>query len=210
MINTAKSTTALALLLAAFVAACNAPLPRTTVERVAKAESVPNAPYARVLVVAMLPLGSSARELEEVLVSEMRNSETYAFGYRRAASRADVDQQVVQSIAEKQKADAVLVVTAQLVDASVSSKKQQTDVQARVKGGNLLDAFRYDYDELTTPTESDVQMKVRLVTDLYDVETGSRLYTIESTTEQAETSSEVIIAESQSIAKRLRKDKLTR
>lgn len=210
MIQNRKSGIVVLLSMVAVVTACNAPLPRTHVERVAKAAAVPNAPYSRVLVVAMLPRGSTARELEEVLVSEIRDGNTYAFGYRRAASRADVDEQVLRSIAEAQQADSVIVVSAQLVDTSLDEKQQRTGVQSRVIGGNLLDFFRYEYDEYAVPPEADPRMNVRLFTDLYDAATEQRVYAMESATERAMTNSEAILAEGQAIATRLHKDRMIR
>jgi hypothetical protein len=186
------------VIIAATVVACAGKTSQTYVDRVARAKELPNAPYKKVLIVGTAARASSAREFEEVLAKELTNNHTYAFGYHRAASRADVKEDVVRSIVELQNADAVLVVTARLVNAERKTTKERTDVQAEVKGGSLVDFFRYDYQEYTSPPSTDY------------VASDERICTVESRTEFAETSSEIILGEARELASRLRKDKLVR
>ena len=197
-------------MIAALAAACTGPTAHTHVDRVARAKELPNAPYKRVLIVGTAARASLAREFEEVLAKELTNGDTYAFGYHRAASRADVTEEVVRSLTELQDADAILVVTSRLVNAEREVKEERTDVQAQVKGGNLVDFFRYDYKELTSPPSADYRVNVQVQTDMFDVETEERVYTVESRTDFAEATSEIILGEARELAKRLRKDKLVR
>ena len=197
------------LLTVVTVAACAGKTSQTYVDRVARAKELPNAPYKRVLIVGTAPRASSAREFEEVLAKELTNNHTYAFGYHRAASRADVKEEVVRSIAEMQEADAILVVTARLVNAERQVSKERTDVEANVKGGGLVDFFRYDYKEYTTAPTADYRVNVQVQSDMFDVASDKRIYTVESRTEFAQTS-EIIVAEAEELAKRMRKDKLVR
>jgi hypothetical protein len=180
------------------------------VDRVARAKELPNAPYKNVMIVATAARASSAREFEEVLAKELVNKHTDAFGYHRAASRADVKEDVIRSLAESQKADAILVVTARLVNAEREVTKERTDVQAEVKGGGLVDFFRYDYKEYTSPLSADYRVNVQVQTDMFDAETEERIYTVESRTDFAEATSSIILGEARELAKRLRKDKLVR
>ncbi|HSM31777.1 MAG TPA: hypothetical protein VK854_13850 [Woeseiaceae bacterium] len=209
MIHRRTGLAAMALV-AAIAAACTGPVAHTHVDRVARVKELPNAPYKRVLIVGTAARASSAREFEEVLAKELSNDHTYAFGYHRAASRADVKEDVIRSIAESQNADAILVVTSRLVNAEREVTEERTDVQARVKGGGLVDYFRYDYKEYTSPPSADYRVNVQVQSDMFDVATDQRVYTVESRTEFAETTSEIIIAEAKELAKRLRKDKLVR
>ena len=198
------------LVIAATVVACAGKTSQTYVDRVARAKELPNAPYKRVLIVGTAARASSAREFEEVLAKELTNNHTYAFGYHRAASRADVKEDVVRSLAEMQDADAILVVTSRLVNAEREVRKERTDVQAEVKGGGLVDFFRYDYQEYTSPPSADYRVNVQVHTDMFDVASDERIYTVESRTEFAETTSEIILGEARELASRLRKDKLVR
>ena len=197
-------------LVVAIATGCTGPAAHTHVDRVARAKELPNAPYERILIVGTAARASSAREFEEVLAKELSNDRTYAFGYHRAASRADVKEDVIRSIAELQNADAILVVTARLVNADRKVTGERTDVQARVKGGGLVDYFRYDYKEYTSPPSADYRVNVQVQTDMFDVASDRRIYTVESRTEFAETTSEIILGEAKELAKRLRKDKLVR
>ena len=195
---------------AALAAACTGPTAHTHVDRVARAKELPSAPYKRVLIVATAARASSAREFEEVLAKDLSNNHTYAFGYHRAASRADVKEDVIRSVAQLQNADAILVVTARLVNAEREVKKERTDVQAQVIGGSLVDFFRYDYKEYTSPPSTDYRVNGQVQTDMFDVATEERIYRVESRTDFAETTSEIVLSEATQLAKRLRKDKLVR
>ncbi len=198
------------VMIAALAAACTGPTAHTHVDRVARAKEVPNAPYKKVLIVATAARASSARDFEEVLAKDLTNKQTYAFGYHRAASRADVTEDVVRSLAELQQADAILVVTARLVNAEREVTEERTDVQAQVIGGSLVDFFRYDYKEYTSPPSADYRVNVQVQTDMFDVATEQRVYTVESRTDFAETTSEIVLSEATQLAKRLRKDGLVR
>ena len=198
------------LTLTILVAACITPIAPTSVDRAAKAKSVPNAPYKNVMVVGIAQQGTRGREFEEELVKELSNKHTQAFGYRRAASRADVKQEVVQELLRNRGADAVILVAARFTSLSTHEQGERVDVQSQIRGGGLVDFFRYDYKEYTKPPESTMVMKLQFVTDVFDVADDQRVYTLESTTGAAESTAEVIISEAAGIAARLRKDKMVR
>jgi hypothetical protein len=57
------------VLVVALIAACTSqPVARTTVDRVLKAPSVPNAPYASIVLVGVAPTRDVARQLEQGVV----------------------------------------------------------------------------------------------------------------------------------------------
>jgi len=194
----------------ALVAACVTPIAQTSVDRAAKAKSVPNAPYSKVMVVGIAAQGTRGREFEEQLAKELGNKRTYAFGYRRAASRADVKKEVIEELLQAQQADAVIFVAARFTSVSTEERGERVDVEAQIRGGGLAGFFRYDYEEYIKPPESTMLMKLQFVSDVFDVKDDRRVYTLESTTGSAESSSEVIMSEAAEIAARLRKDKLVR
>lgn len=210
MIRNRVSTLVLMVSAAALLVACVTPIAQTSVDRAAKAKSVPNAPYSKVMIVGIAQQGTRGREFEEQLVQELSNKRTYAFGYRRAASRADVKQEVVEDLLQAQGADAVIFVTARFTSVSSEDRGERVDVESQVRGGGLVDFFRYDYKEYTRPPDSTMRMSLQFVTNLFDVEDDRRVYTLESTTGSAESSSEIIMSEAAEIATRLRKDKMVR
>lgn len=198
------------LVIATTVVACAGKTAQTYVDRVARAKELPNAPYKRVLIVGTAVRAAAAREFEEALAKELTNKHTYAFGYHRAASRADVKEDVVRSLAELQNADAILVVTSRLVNAERQVTKERTDVEAKVRGGGLVDFFRYDYKEYTTPPTAGYRVNIQVHSDVFDVATEKRIYTVESRTEFAQTTAEIVLGETRELARRMRKDKLVR
>jgi hypothetical protein len=196
--------------IAATFIACAGKTSQTYVDRVARAKELPNAPYSDILIVAITARGATAREFEEVLAAELTGMGVNAIGYHRAASRADVKEDVVRQLAAEQGADALLFVTGSLVSAQREVTGSRTDLQPQVKGGGLVDFFRYDYKEAKTPAKTDYRVNVQFTSDMFDVESEQRIYTVESRTEFAETTSEIIVNEAQELAKRMRKDKLVR
>lgn len=199
-------------LIAVLIAACaGSPPPETEVDRVARATDLAAAPYKRVMIVGVMPRGSTAREFEEELAESLSNDHTYAFGYRRAAQRGSVDEDTVRRLVADRRADAVIVITEQIVDTDVKvTGEHAAGMDADVIGGGLFDFFRYDYQEYITPSETDLTFKVRMVTELYDVASEQKVYVVESTTDHAETSIDVISSETKSLTRRLRKDKMVR
>ena len=185
-------------------------LPDTSVDRVARAPELPNAPYERVLIIGIASRGASAREFEEELARDLSNKRIHAFGYRKAAQRADIQEDVVRSIVEAENADAIVVVSARLVDAEQIATEEHTDIHARPIGGSLVDYFRYDYEEHVVPARTGYKLIVQFTTDMFDVETEKRIYTVTSSGDMALTTSEVIVAESREIASRMRKDGMVR
>ena len=198
------------LAIAATIIACAGPTSQTYVDRVARAKEIPNAPYSDILIVGIAPRGATAREFEEVLAAELKKMGVNAIGYHRAASRADVQEEAVRRIASEQGCNAVLFVTGSLVSAQREVTGSRTDVQANVKGGGLVDFFRYDYKEAKTPAKTDYRVNIQFTSDMFDVESEQRIYTVESRTDFAETTSEVIISEARQLARRLRKDDMVR
>ena len=198
------------LVIAATVVACAGKTSQTYVDRVARAKELPNAPYSNILIVAIAERGATAREFEEVLAGELTDMGVNAIGYHRAASRADVKEEIVRQLAAEQGADAIVFVTGSLVGAQREVTGSRTDLQPQVKGGGLVDFFRYDYKEAKTPAKTDYRVNVQFTSDMFDVASEERIYTVESRTEFAETTSEIIVNEAQELAKRLRKDRLVR
>jgi hypothetical protein len=200
----------LVLSLAATLAACVTPIAQTSVDRAAKAKSLPNAPFTNVMVVGIASQGTRGREFEEELVKALSNRSTTAFGYRRAASRADVKEEVVTELVRTKEADAVIFVAARFGNIISEEQGERVDVEAQVRGGGLVDFFRYDYQDLTKPPDATMRMQLQFFTNVFDVEEDRRVYTLESTTGLAESSSEILLSQAAGIAKRLRKDRLVR
>lgn len=192
-------------------AACEtSPAPETTVKRVLMAPDLPNAPYATIVIVGATPNRESDRMIEEGLRQELGKRRVQAFSFVRRSSATRPSEDAVRALVEETGADAVLVVSGRLDSVGIERHGERVDVEPQVRGGNLLDFFRYDYKEITSPAYEDVAIDVRFASDLYDVESGRRVYSVESATARGLTSYDVVMGEAGAIVRRLAKDGLIR
>ena len=76
------------------------------------------------------------------------------------------------------------------------------------RGGNLEDYFLYNYEELKIPDSVRIAHTVVAVTNLYATESGTRLWTIQSTCFDSATMHEAYFEEAEAIARQLKIDKL--
>lgn len=199
----------------AVVAACQTTTPQmTTVDRVLIAADVSNAPYTKILVVALVPRRESARNLEVGLSGEFEAANVKAHSFVRESSSTEPTEEAIRELVESTGVDGVLVVSAKTTGAALGKQKEeQVDVQAQRYGGNLFGFFRYDYKDVERPQTTqpaDYTLDVVLVSDFYDVKTEGRVYSVESSTAQGQTNYQIIMSESKAIVGRLKQDGLIR
>jgi len=156
----------------------------TQVERAARAKVLENAPYTKILVVGVAPRKDEGRAFEKILVEELANHDT--------------------------RASAMHKVVAAHVEADVKFGNRRVDLKERPQQGGLVDFFRHEYEEITSEPDANMKLTARIVSNVYDVKTGKRVYTLESATANAKTAEDIIVAESGAIALRLRKDDIIR
>jgi len=196
-------------------AACQTTTPQTTtVDRVLIAADVSNAPYTKILVVALVPRRESARNLEVGLSGELAAANVKAHSFVRESSSTEPTEEAIRELVESTRVDGVLVVSAKTTGAALGKQKEeQVDIQAQRYGGNLFGFFRYDYKDVERPQTTqpaDYTLDVVLVSDFYDVKTEGRVYSIESSTAQGQTNYQIIMSESKAIVGRLKQDGLIR
>lgn len=193
---------------ASLICACSSTA--TSIDRVARAAELPNAPYSNLLVIGVAPKAANSRRFEDALAAELTNDRTQARPNHREGSVESLSDTIVREAASSMGADAVLITSLKHVSSDVSVRSERIEVDRERKDENLIDFFRYDYKEYTTPASIDLSYNVVLVTDLYDVDSGKKVYFVESSTMDAETAFEIILAESTAIARRLREDGIVR
>jgi hypothetical protein len=184
--------------------------PETTVKRVLMAPDLPNAPYDTIVIVAATPDRESDRMIEEGLRQELGKRRVEAVSFVRRSSATQPSEDAVRALVGEIGADAVLVVSGRLDSVDIERHGERVDVEPQVRGGSLLDFFRYDYKEITSAAYDDVAIDVRFVSDLYDVDTERRVYSVESATARGLTSYDVVMGEAGAIVRRLAKDGLIR
>ncbi len=203
MLRTATLLTAFCALI---VAGCTGG--GTTITSVSRADAIPNAPYGNVLVLTVAKSRSNARQFQNELSAAIATAATNATPIHVENDSADLSEADVRAIVQKLGADAVVVTSVKQADIGTAVEESRVEVKQSRKSDTLVDFFRYDYKDVETQAIVRLNYNVTLTTDVYDTATGDKVYTIESTTVDAETSFDVILQESAAIAKQLRKGRL--
>lgn len=164
--------------------------------------------YDKVLVVAMAAQGDKRMSFEDEVAFNLKNSGAQAWASsRHMPTTTDINPETIAPIADKVGANVVVVSRVTQMDVSTSESKAYTDVTATRRAGT---AFRYDYEEKELPTMVTPQFTIELETDVVDVATGERVYSVVAATSGQESLSDVINVLSNAIAKRLRSDGVIR
>jgi len=193
-----------------FACETNKPIQETSVDRVFKAPIVKNAPYSKLLVIGATPSRETSRMIEEGLILELASMTVEAHSFVKESSSTEATEDAVLEIVNEKNIDGVIVVSLKFEGAEIMTRDERVDLDADVRGGSLLDYFRYDYREITRPSYSEYSVDVILVSDFYDVESQDRIYSVESSTAHGETTHKIVMDESKAIVARLRKDRLIR
>jgi len=190
------------------------PSQKTSVDRVLRATEYVNAPYKKILVVAAVPSREAARNIESGIAGELNSANVEAHSFVRESSSTEATEAAIQDFINEHGIDAVIVVSANVTGAAVRQQSvEQVDIQVIPQGGSLIGFFRSDYKDVKRPNQaegSDYTLDASLVSDLYDVKSDKRVYSIESSTQNGETRYQIIIAQSKAIAARLKEDGLIR
>ena len=192
------------------LAACETskPVPATTVDRVFKDPNVENAPYTNLLVIGATPSRETTRMIEQGILQELTRVGVEAHSFVKESSSTEATEQAVLEIVNQENVDGVIIISLRLAGGEITTHDERVDVDADVRGGGLLDYFRYDYKETTRPSYSEYTVDVVLKSDFYDVESEKRIYSVESSTAHGETTYEIVSDESKAIVARLKKDRL--
>ncbi len=194
------------LALATLLAACS---PQTQIIKLYDNTDASDRPYERFFVVSIAGDSKTRRQLEELIADNLRAARALAvaahteIGSSTTLLRKDIDE-----AARRTGSDAILVSHIISVDTTVDMEEGRVDVIAECREGDPADYFLYDYDELKQPDTVRITHTVVAVTNLYDASSGERLWTIQSTCFDKATMNEVLLDESEAIARQLRIDGL--
>jgi hypothetical protein len=128
----------------------------------------------------------------------------------RESSATEASADAVQALVRTTGADGVLMITGRLAGADITQRQETSTAEARNIGGNLVNFFRYDYEEYTEPTYSDVTLDITLVALLFDAASNERVHSVESSTTNGETAYQIITAQGKAIAERMHADGMIR
>ncbi len=196
-------------------AACQSsgPSQTTTVDRVLGTTDMVNAPYTNILVVAAVGSRDSARNIELGITGELKAVNVEAHSFVRESSSTEPTEAAIQEFIANVGVNGVIVVSANLTGAALTQREEQVDIQVVTQGGSLLGFFRSDYKDVKRPIQAeaaDYTINVALVSELYDVDSDKRVYSIESSTTHGQTRYEIIMEQSKLIVSRLKADGMIR
>jgi hypothetical protein len=167
-------------------------------------------PFNNILVVGVHKDIQARRLFEDALastISETGSQATTSLSVMEAASTIDRD--AVVAAVRRAGADAVLITRLLDDDLSVRvSEGRTTAVAQRRSDVPLADFFRYDYVEYQDPTTYSTIRTVVLSSDLYNVSDETRIWSIESSSFEKESTDEILDSATRGISTQLRRDGL--
>ena len=204
-VTTARTATITALLTALTLAGCAT---KATVSSNWLDDSKRDSRYDRVLVVAIAAQGDKRMSFEDEVAFDLNSNVTQAWASsRHMAITTEINADTVAPVARELDATAVMITRVLKMEVSTSESKPYTDVTAQRKKGS---AFRYDYVEKDLPVLVTPEFTIELETDVIDVASGERIYSVVAATSGQESLSAVINILSEVIAKKLRADGVIR
>jgi len=164
--------------------------------------------YDRVLVIAMAAQGDKRMSFEDEVAFDLNSDVTQAWASsRHMATTTEINADTIAPVVRELGAKAVVITRVLKMEVSTSQSKPYTDVTARRKEGT---AFRYEYVEKDSPVLVTPEFTIELETDVVDVASGERIYSVVAATSGQESLSAVINVLSDVIAKQLRADRVIR
>lgn len=202
-----KNRFLLLILLCTFISACSA-----TSTSVRKVYERPGAgAFQNFLVVAVSDSSVTRRRFESAVVRAFADLDADASASNRVmAAGKPLNRDTVAAAAAETGADAVLVATLVRSETKSKIKEGQGALKTTRKDENLGDFFRYDYQEVRDPDSIDFKSKVIVATDLYEVNSGEKVWGAETTTFNKEGFEALIQSKSEAIVGQLKRDGLAR
>lgn len=184
---------------------------QTEIIKMYEDKTVRNQPYDKFLVISVATNIGERRRLEELISSNLESDGTAAVaGHKIMGLTPTVLQRDIDAAATETDADAILITHIVSVDKRVEVQEGRTDVFFECRSGTPTDYFLYDREELKLPDSIMIAHTVIAVTNVYDVASNARRWTIQSTCFEKASMDEVLQDEAKAIVQQLRIDNLIR
>lgn len=168
--------------------------------------------FNKILVIGVADNYEGRTRYERSLSSGLRAAGTTASAYYVATGgNKPVIRETLEGLAAKEGFDGVLISRVTNRDSDATVKPGQAGAKATRRDYNKpLDLFRYDYEELNEPETLNMSVNMTILTELFSMRDGNRVWAIETTVSDVETIAEVINETSSAVIKRLQTDGLIR
>jgi hypothetical protein len=166
-------------------------------------------PFQKLLVIGIAGDADERRRIEELIAANLADENVTAIpGHTRLGTSPVLLQNAIDEAAKTTQSDGILIT--HFVSASVNPEVREgrVDVMSECRGGNPVDLFLYDREELREPDSVTLAHEVTMVTNLYDAITGNRIWTIQSTCFDKADFDALLRQEAKAIVRQLRRDGL--
>ena len=197
---------ACSLLVLAFIAAC---AQQTEVIHLRDVPDGYEKQYSNLLVVSVASEIAYRRQLEELLTNELEMVDVAATAsYTHTGLHPTILQDALTNAAKKSGAQAILMTHIANIQHELDIDKGMEHIMTECRGGDPVNAFIYNTQEIRESDDVKLAHTVVVISNLYDVETDERIWTIQSTCFDKASMHDVLHEEAAAIVRQLRIDKL--
>jgi hypothetical protein len=163
--------------------------------------------FSNVLVIAVAADYNARAQFERQVVAGIRETGAAATAYYTVIGHnPPVTSSDINNAVRARNFDAVLMTRIEGQDSQVAVKGSAPDAQAKRRDGNVIDLFRYDYEEFNEPERVEINSSIVLVTEMYAAVEQKKVWAIESTSFNYSDIYHLINSEVETIVGRLKKD----
>lgn len=181
------------------------------IEKLYQNPDAPAAPYQQILVIGIAAEPDQRRWMENLITEELADQDVSATpGYTRLGSSPVLRQDDVDLAAEATRSDAILIAHLVSVSEEVEIADARTSIKSECRGGNPIDYFLYDHEEIREPGSVSIAREVTMVSNLYDARSGARVWTVQSTCFEKSAFEAILNKEARAVVQQLRRDRLIR
>lgn len=167
------------------------------------------AAFTNILVIGVAPSYNGRARFERLLVSKLAEHNVAAVAYYRAVGgNKPIDRATIRQLVETEGFDAVLITKVLNRENDAAMKSGSVATKTTRMDDGALKLFRYNYEELNEPETLNVNMSVKLSSEVFDVESRSLVWAIESDISKKEMIDQLVDDAVKTIVRRLKKDGL--
>lgn len=191
------------------ISLCACTTTTTSVKKTVDHDNYKGQRFNNVLVIAVADDYNNRAQFERNVVAGIRASGAQATAYYTVLGHnPPVTVSAVKNAVRSGGYDAVLFTRVKGSAQNVKVKDGPATAQSTVKGGNVVDLFRYDYEEYDEPENVRISTEVTLTTELYSAAASAKIWAVESNSFDRQSVQQIVDNEARSIVKALNKDKL--
>ncbi len=165
--------------------------------------------FSNFLIVGQAGNYNSRAEFERLVVSDIRARGGSATAYHVAAGgNVPISRDSIRDAVQGRNIDAVVLTRVINSDTDAHLRTATTETLASRRDNGLIDLFRYDYREVTGPSDLDLEISVTIITEVYHVGDEALVWAAKSSVPPVETMAELMSKAVDSVAGALDGDNL--